>query len=1706
MSVTREALMAQLQEDEVEAGTLGMPSYLVAADNHSVANNNQSFIEGAIETATNIPTYLAASVVSGLNQIYNIVPTIGNYAGGDFELSKTGDVIQALDADLGKYYEEHAESVDVGGFLLSSLVPGMAGIKALNMGQKALATANMTGRVGKNLQAGFGFASTTRRQQYLDKAVKEVSNTNSLSLITNTNTMKAMAAGYGSAVLDMAAFETATAIALSASPVLEHQDLGDITTNIAVFGGIFGTIGGGISVVRSAFKVKGAKAEADLATTGFNQVLQLHEAAPPANKVAFSLQQVNKIIDTPPQLVDDLVAQGNVTRETIEASVEGQKAFYDNQIRKNLTILAGNDKDLGAAAYMMMTGKGSKEAWKDYLGAQKFSRRTDFTAEEKLLNQITKRIQAGKGLTTDADELLKSTVETSYVNIWGEAATMGRGTTEVPIYTSLSDTLKVGESIKIGKSGITVGKTRYDFNTDSIKADRPNMRIAGFDDSLKRETAGSHYDVTKNSTLNNEARHIWALQQKPFVSASDLKAKLKDPKRPIGVLIDENDIPLLEKMYREFHIDHKVKLESGERLGFTSQEELYKFILEQKDLVARKMLKRTIADKKIGDVPLTHEEIAASVNVTPGWLNAEIRSVDYDRSVFALQGYAADYAERQVGLGVNQIAGKTKTAEELLKEAPVYLQPKTLKVTTDTAAFRDMNGMLLEGMGIIQQQERLLSQRVQNVTANYFGDDFNKLIPISKDVMLDAEQLGIIGLANSLGAGSKFLTAASANYGSLANHMEAIGRFTSIIKGKKVDAMNEVLNPSLVGIAGSQKAAIEWSTLHAKIRSYGGQKYVLSPKGNFLERKEIALHRRQAAEGVEGISLDPPPTKFEGAPDVIPMRHPQTIELARTHVLANGKRVHATNEMRTAQGMEIRVEADEFYPIPINPKDVPFFAIVTDDSITGTGHSSMIYANSEAELETMISKLGVRTPVRPGSNIFQADNWKIYTKKDAEDYFKSFGTFEKGRALNDNYVDTAMARKGISSPMFVATDPVKVVQDTHAWHSTQETSLVREMLDANYEKEFEYLRQRGREFTNLSTSKFNSTASLKHAENVVRNPYMDYIRTAMDVKNYADYPFWVNANIQLEKKVSDMYDRITATFYKSKSVEELSAINTELAKSGYKGAAYDAKMEFIVNHTAPKSALQNFVQKSNAILATTILRLDMMNAITNAVSSNILYGAEMKSIQRAINRDGGEKAVGALAALRDVKVPGTGESIISPQKIMANAYKAFGRDNAEMKFFKDHGFVTTISDQYKSVIDNMTLNGTESALELSTKLSKAREIVLKGVDKGERWTGNRLAEEFNRFISAHSMKQITDIAVAHGAMDSRSALAYINTFVNRTQGNYLASQRPMIFQGAVGQSIGLFQTYQFNLMQQLLRHVGEGTAKDTATLIGLQGTIFGLNGLPAFNAINTHIIGTASGNNEHKDAYTTIYGAAGKDAGDWLMYGLASNMLLHPDLKTNLYVRGDINPRNITVVPVNPANIPIVQAAGKFFGNIWDASRKVAGGGDIPTAILQGLEHNGISRPLAGIAQTLQGLANPENATYSTSKRGNVIGSNDMLSLVNMGRMMGGKPLGEAVATDKAYRIKSYALSDSRKRNNLGETIKSTIIAGQQPSRDQVEDFAFQYAALGGKSEEFHSWMMQLYTTANTSQANELRRSLNSPFSKNMQLIMGGYELNDFTN
>jgi hypothetical protein len=422
--------------------------------------------------------------------------------------------------------------------------------------------------------------------------------------------------------------------------------------------------------------------------------------------------------------------------------------------------------------------------------------------------------------------------------------------------------------------------------------------------------------------------------------------------------------------------------------------------------------------------------------------------------------------------------------------------------------------------------------------------------------------------------------------------------------------------------------------------------------------------------------------------------------------------------------------------------------------------------------------------------------------------------------------------------------------------------------------------------------------------------------------------------------------------------------------------------------------LSSFVNKANALISTFALRLDPLNAINNAVGANVLLNTELRSLLANIAK-GNEEAAGELGKLAFIEAPGTGRVILSHQKLIANAITNFHTRPELKAWARQNGFISTISDQYDQSLDIM-------ATAISNgKIAEAFQKMKKLTDKGELWTGNRLAEEFNRFIAADVMRQITEVGVKHGVIASeREALSYINTFVNRTQGNYLASQRPLMFQGPVGQAIGLFQTYQFNLIQQLLRYVGEGEAKSGLVMMGLQGSIYGMQGLPAFNAINTHILGNAAGNTEHTDIYKAVYSGVGKEAGDWLLYGGASNVLglIHPDLKSNLYTRGDINPRHLFVVPTNPAQLPIYTATAKMLGNVVEMGSNIVKGGGVAESFLRAVEHNGLSRPLTGLALVAE-AAYSGKGIRPTSNTGNILMTQDLASLASLTRLAGGKPL-----------------------------------------------------------------------------------------------------------
>jgi hypothetical protein len=266
-----------------------------------------------------------------------------------------------------------------------------------------------------------------------------------------------------------------------------------------------------------------------------------------------------------------------------------------------------------------------------------------------------------------------------------------------------------------------------------------------------------------------------------------------------------------------------------------------------------------------------------------------------------------------------------------------------------------------------------------------------------------------------------------------------------------------------------------------------------------------------------------------------------------------------------------------------------------------------------------------------------------------------------------------------------------------------------------------------------------------------------------------------------------------------------------------------------------------------------------------------------------------------------------------------------------------------------------------------------------------------------------------------------------------------------------------------------------------------------MQGIPGFQAINTHIVGNASNNPEHKDFYSQVPVLFDKKIGDFLLYGSVSNFL-----STGLYSRGDINPRQISILPINPLDFPAISAGIRFAGNLVDMAVRMKDGGRFSDTLLQGLEHNGLSRPLSGIAQVVNG--------YTTTSKGSLISAaNDWDGITTASRVLGARPLDEAIALDALYRKTAYTAKDTARIQQLGEAVKTTLVGNQAPSSQQMENFSAHYAANGGRIEHFGQKMIEWTKDANQSVANAVYRSIRSPLNQNMMKIMGGDMLPDYS-
>jgi hypothetical protein len=1140
-------------------------------------------------------------------------------------------------------------------------------------------------------------------------------------------------------------------------------------------------------------------------------------------------------------------------------------------------------------------------------------------------------------------------------------------------------------------------------------------------------------------------------------------------------VVHENDFPVLERALKDKNIDFKLTDGAGGEFKVASVKELKELIIKNKEDVANEILSKRIGKLDAADannsVETTTEAIAKTVNTKRDYLEGTRNGTNPDADLFAWQNETAQHHALQVQRGLANASDTPK---------PIFFVPKVAKLNYAPPPNLQVSGNVADALAWIKSNQKLSQDAADRVVAKIAGSDILDRMP---EISLDKLQK-----TNSFGSGPGFTSFASSGYGKPEAIFQYLGGVTKDLKNKFNTFTNNTLQAPLVRLLSNQESAIEFERINQQI-SRTTEHYVLDTENalgrgtNNLVPKKILDSIDQETGEVGQYTLQP------GAPEFIPIQNAETLRAIEAHITLNNSHLANGAEIAAAYGKaDGRANLlDTFRPLRQSPGDFPHFAFVKDPRVTGAGHTTMLHGNTEKELEELIAKVTRDFP-----------EYEVLTKQDTERFFNARKEYEYDRSLNENYIDSGLQAKGIYSNFFTRTDPQAIADSILQHHLRADAVIASETMRLKYSDVFNWLEDQGESYAKFTSSKFQG-GKLETIEHSEKNPYVGYIKTALNINSTPNSNPWYSFNRFLDNQVSRLVGKVRDAFDTAKSPADLENVNGLLQKYGSNTAFSSSAEAALVNHTAPKAELSKFIRGANAILSRFTLGLDPLNAINNAVGANVLRGTELSQLTRAI-KNGDSELSGALAGLAKVTVPGTTDTVLAPTKLVANAIKNFTDSEARgplLAQYKADGYIRDRLQQLGSIFDDFTLRGTEGVSDLNTRMARAFATAKGLADKGESLTGNKLAEEFNRFISADVARQITDLGVQKGLLSPQEAKAYINVFVNRVEGNTIASQRPGVFQGPLGQAVGLFQSYQFNLMQQLFRYTAEGSAKDTAMLLGLQGTFYGLQGMPAFKFLNDHVVGTLSGNKDHRDIYDATRGIAGKTAGDWLMYGAASNIL-----QTNLYSRGDINPRQLTVLPTNISDVPFVGGMSRVFSALKDATGSIANGGAVWESILQGIEHQGVSRPLAGLATVARGFTN-NGQVFSTSSKGNILGSNDLVSLASLSRLAGGRPMDEAIVNDTLFRVNSYEAVDRAKKIELDHAIKTTLIgkgATGMSDQDSVSKFALEYAKVGGKQGSFAKHMMEQYTNANNSQASLLAAKLNNPLSYKLQALMGGTE------
>lgn len=574
------------------------------------------------------------------------------------------------------------------------------------------------------------------------------------------------------------------------------------------------------------------------------------------------------------------------------------------------------------------------------------------------------------------------------------------------------------------------------------------------------------------------------------------------------------------------------------------------------------------------------------------------------------------------------------------------------------------------------------------------------------------------------------------------------------------------------------------------------------------------------------------------------------------------------------------------------------------------------------------------------------------------------------------------------------------------------------------------------------------------------------------------FVWWDKTNSAFESVVNttlSKWNGIADSFGKSskKGVAAWADMQKELEEAGipnpYK-AFDDAHAVELFHKEARPADARRVVAAGNALAATMALRFfELAQPLVNMMSLPILtYSASAAKYDRD------------MLGFRKIAQPQ------SPMKYMMNGVRAMHDPQYKdlFKLAEDQGLFNAIVSEATEAIKLTRLREKGMLATAEKSLEK-----LDGAFGGKAVALSDMSETLSRKVAFSTGAQLAmETYGMRMGRDNAALLIFAKNFMDRSIGNYTASQRPVLFHGTAGAAIGLFQTYMVTFAQNMYRHVETRDFKALAGVMATQAGIFGVGGLPGYDLVSKYIGNNFSEN--HTDITTGLYRAVDDEVASAVLYGLPSNLGGLAGLEgggPNVSSRGAIEPRIPILSGEAPAAANVVVESIKALNNIGTRIAQ-SGASETPTAFLEAVSMQSISRPIARLAEVGLGA--------SVTRAGHTVQTPEEVytPMGILARVLATRPTDEVRLRDATHLNTFYGSKDRDNRKQAMLRIRNAIRQGDV-THELVDQIALDYIRNGGTGQGFRSALNQAMSSESTSLQVTLAKDL-QPDNPLVNMIM----------